>query len=88
MIGVEEMEQMLKTAILVFMLLNPFLVIIYLADIVQRLDSGQFMGVLLRAGVIASGVFCGFVFLGDLIFPLWFRLNLPHFKYLEGSFFC
>lgn len=81
------MELMVKTAILVFMLLNPFLVIIYLADIVQRLDSGQFTRVLIRAGVIASGVFCGFVILGDLVFSSLVQAEFASFQIFGGIVF-
>ena len=50
------------------LLLNPFLVIIYLTDVVQKLRRQQFHRVLLRAGLMAGAVFCVFAIVGDAVF--------------------
>ena len=43
----------MSSAVLLLLLLNPFLLIIYLVDIVEKLNRQQFIKVLIRAGVIA-----------------------------------
>jgi small neutral amino acid transporter SnatA (MarC family) len=53
---------------LLFMLLNPFLVIIYLLELVQEKDLGFFTRILLRAGLISGAVFCFFAWAGEAFF--------------------
>ena len=43
------MTEFLKSAGLLLVLLNPFLVILYLVDLVQNLGAKQFASVLVRA---------------------------------------
>jgi len=44
------------------MLLNPFLVVVYLIDVMQKMESRTFRKVLLRAGIISSLVFYFWLF--------------------------
>lgn len=62
------MSDFLKSAGLMLVLLNPFLVILYLVDMVENMAQRPFAGVLVRAGLIAAAVFCSFAILGDAIF--------------------
>ncbi len=68
-------------------LLNPFLVIIYLIDIVQKLDRRSFAKVLFRGGAIALLVFWSFVVLGDALFSDIVQLNFASFQIFGGIVF-
>lgn len=81
------MIHFIKSSLLLLMLLNPFLVIVYLIDVMQKLDRNQFRDVLLRAGIIASGVFCFFAILGDAVFSEIVQVNFASFQIFGGIIF-
>lgn len=81
------MSELLRSTLLLLVLLNPFLVIVYLIDIVQKLDQKQFRQVLLRAGLISSLVFCSFAILGDAIFTNLFQVEFASFQIFGGVIF-
>ena len=62
------MNESFRSLALLLVLLNPFLVIVYLVDVVEKLDFRRFSRVLVRAGLIAGAVFCSFAVLGDAFF--------------------
>ena len=70
-----------------FVLLNPFLLIIYLTDIVQKLNQRAFNQVLLRASIIASVVFCIFSIIGDAIFVRFMQVEFASFQIFGGIVF-
>ncbi len=69
------------------MLLNPFLVIIYLIDVVEKLERRRFVRVLFQASMIASVVFCCFAVLGDVIFSSIFQAQFASFQIFGGVIF-
>ncbi len=81
------MGEFLKSTMLMAALLNPFLVIIYLVDVVQKLDSLRFSQTLLRAGAISSAVFCVFTLMGDAIFTRVMQVEFASFKIFGGAVF-
>jgi small neutral amino acid transporter SnatA (MarC family) len=81
------MTDFIRSSALLLVLLNPFLVIIYLTDIVQRLEWSQFSHVLIRAGVIAGIVFCFFALLGDAIFSNIMQAEFASFQIFGGIIF-
>ena len=81
------MSELLRSTLLLLVLLNPFLVIVYLIDVVQKLDQNQFQRVLLRAGLISTIAFCCFAILGDTIFSNIFQVEFASFQYSVGLFF-
>ncbi len=81
------MIEIIRSAALLFVLLNPFLVIIYLVDVIQKLDQKQFSLVLLRAALIASVVFCSFAILGDAIFSNIMHAEFASFQIFGGLVF-
>lgn len=81
------MDEILKSAALMFVLLNPFLLIIYLTDIVKKLPQKEFNQVLLRASLIASSVFCVFAVLGDAIFVRFMQVQFASFQIFGGVIF-
>ena len=50
------MKGFFDSVILLLILVNPFLVIVYLTDLVQTLNARVFSGILIRGGLIASGI--------------------------------
>ena len=81
------MIEYFRSAALLLTLLNPFLIIIYLVDVVQKLSSGKFCRVLIRAGIIASFVFCAFAILGDTIFSGIMQVEFASFQIFGGIVF-
>jgi small neutral amino acid transporter SnatA (MarC family) len=81
------MPQFLESGFLLLALLNPFLVIIYLTDLVEKLDQATFRKVLFRAGVIAGSVFCLFAVLGDAVFSRFIGVEFASFQIFGGVVF-
>ena len=81
------MSEFLKSAGLLLVLLNPFLVIIYILDMVQTLERPLFTQVMVRAGLIAGGVFCAFAILGDAVFSNIVQAQFASFQIFGGVVF-
>lgn len=81
------MIELSKSFALLLLMLNPFLVIIYLIDIVEKLEKKQFTNVLLRGGIIASVVFCLFAILGDIVFADFMNVEFASFQIFGGIVF-
>lgn len=81
------MTDFVKSAALLLVLLNPLLVIVYLIDVMQKLDRRQFRYILIRAGLIASFVFCSFAILGDVVFSDILQANFASFQIFGGIVF-
>ncbi|HCO26565.1 MAG: hypothetical protein CME31_14470 [Gimesia sp.] len=81
------MNDVFNSTALLLTLLNPFLVIIYLVDVVQKLEQKQFRHVLMRAGLITSAIFCSFVVLGDKIFTGVMQVEFASFQIFGGIVF-
>lgn len=81
------MGELIKSAALLLVLLNPFLLIVYLTDIVQKLNQKEFSQVILRASIIASIVFCSFAIIGDAIFVRFMQVEFASFQIFGGLVF-
>jgi len=81
------MNDFLRSVALLLVLLNPFLVIIYLIDVVEKLDRAKFTQVLLRAGLISVVVFWCFSILGDAIFSRVIHAEFASFQIFGGVVF-
>lgn len=81
------MDQLFSSLLLLLALLNPFLVIVYLHDLVRRLGPHQFRRVLLRGSAIASAVFCAFAVAGDAIFSTLIQAEFASFQVFGGIVF-
>lgn len=77
----------ISAILLLLMLLNPFLLIIYLVDLVQDLDAAEFRRVLTRAGAISSLVFSVFALLGDVVFEELLQAHFASFQIFGGVIF-
>ena len=82
-----KMTDLLRSTGLLLVLLNPFLVIVYLVDVVQKLEQKQFRRVLIRAGFIAGAVFCCFAIVGDTIFSAVVYAQFASFQIFGGLVF-
>jgi len=81
------MTDFFRSTALLLTLLNPFLVIIYLVDVVQKLKQKQFVRVLIGAGLIATTVFCSFAILGDTLFSGLMQVEFASFQIFGGIVF-
>ena len=77
----------ITSIILLFILLNPFLVIIYLIDIVQELTFRDFFKIIIRAGTISYVVFILFALTKDFIFEHILQSNFASFQVFGGIIF-
>jgi small neutral amino acid transporter SnatA (MarC family) len=85
--GAQNDMNYLRSAALMLVVLNPFLLIIYLIDVVQKLELKQFAGVLMRAGIISAIVFCSFGILGDAVFSQILHAQFGSFQIFGGVIF-
>lgn len=81
------MPEFFKSISLLLVLLNPFLVIIYLLDMVQKFDGWLFTRILIRAGIISLVVFCLFAIVGDTLFSEVMQVEFASFQIFGGIVF-
>jgi small neutral amino acid transporter SnatA (MarC family) len=81
------MTEIVRSAALLLVLLNPFLVIVYLVDLVEKLEDEDFNRVLLRAAMISTVVFWCFVLLGDAVFSSVIQAEFGSFQVFGGIVF-
>lgn len=68
-------------------LLNPFLLSLYLLDLIVRLPPRTFAAVLLRAILIGGGVFSLFALTGDALFTRLLQVDFSSFQIFGGILF-
>lgn len=81
------MADILESGSLLLALLNPFLLVVYLTDVINKLNQSEFRLVLARAGAIAGAVFCAFAVLGDVIFSEVLHAEFASFQVFGGIVF-
>lgn len=81
------MGTFVESAALLLLLLNPFLLTIYLLELVRSLDTSSFARVLLRAGLIAAAVFALFALAGDAVFSRLLHARFASFQVFGGLLF-
>jgi len=81
------MKPFIESFLLLFMLLNPFLLIVYLVDLVQELDHRAFFRILNRAALISSVIFIVFALIGNLIFEKLLQAHFASFQIFGGIIF-
>lgn len=79
--------EILKSSMLLVMLLNPFLVILYLIDVIRKQDTKLFAKNLMRAGFYSAIVFGAFAILGDVIFEDVIQASFASFQVFGGVIF-
>jgi small neutral amino acid transporter SnatA (MarC family) len=80
-------EHFLESTSLLIVLLNPFLMSIYLLDLIESLEDRVFIAVLARGAAIATGVFWGFAAGGDAIFADFLQVRFASFLIFGGVLF-
>ncbi len=82
-----DVQGIVKSVGLLLVLLNPFLIIVYLIDIVKKKSERVFLKILIRAGIISFVVFSLFALLGDSIFADVFNASFASFQIFGGIVF-
>ncbi|MEA3500404.1 MAG: MarC family protein [Candidatus Marinimicrobia bacterium] len=78
------MGQIIKSMLLILIVLNPFLLIIYLIDIIKKQTVRQFSIAIFRAGIISCFVFIIFAILGEYIFKNILQAHFYSFQIFGG----
>ncbi len=81
------MDEFIKSTTFLFVLLNPFLLSIYLLDLLHELPLRRFAAVLARGGLIASSVFVLFAITGDRVFSDVLQVRFAAFLIFGGIIF-
>lgn len=81
------MLEFCKSILLLFVLLNPFLLVVYLVDIIKHKTANVFRNILIRAGLISFTVFSMFAILGDAIFSKMLNADFASFQIFGGVIF-
>ena len=81
------LEPHVASFLLLFALLNPFLMSIYLIDLITDLDMRVFERVLVRGAVISGIVFMLFAWGGDAIFSQYLQVRFASFQVFGGIIF-
>jgi small neutral amino acid transporter SnatA (MarC family) len=81
------MSDFLRSSTLLFMLLNPFLLVVYLIDVFDKLPTATFRKVVLRAGIISICVFSVAAILGDMLFKDVLQAEFASFQVFGGIIF-
>lgn len=76
-----------RSVVVIFVLLNPFLMSIYLLDLIQEKDIRTFSQSLISASGISVAVFSAFALVGDAIFTQLLQVNFASFLIFGGFVF-
>jgi len=79
--------ELLKASSILFVLLNPFLISIYLISLIKNLSLSEFIKVMIRAHVISGIVFVIFAITGEAIFENIFNVRFGAFMIFGGIIF-
>ena len=80
-------QEFTKSAVLLFVILNPFALSVYLMDMLQHHSLRTVAGVLLRATAISGVVFALFAWGGDRIFSDVLQVRFAAFQIFGGLVF-
>jgi len=81
------MEQVIKAGTLLFVLLNPLLMSVYLVDVIRETRLIQFSQIMLRASITSAAAFLMFGWLGDFVFTDVFHVRFSSFLVFGGILF-
>jgi len=81
------MSDFFNSIALLLILLNPFLVIVYLMELVQDLNLKVFSSVMIRGGIIATAIHSAFALLGDAAFSKLLHAEFASFQIFGGIVF-
>lgn len=81
------MDDYVRSFLLMFTLLNPFMLSIYLLDLIDDLKTAAFSRVLARAALISGAAFGFFAWSGDAIFSRYLQVRFASFQVFGGIVF-
>ncbi len=81
------MDQFTESLLLMLVLLNPFILSVYLIDLIRELEFGILARYLVRAALISLVVFWTFALVGDRIFEDVMQVRFPSFLMFGGVTF-
>jgi len=82
-----ELNVFFRSTTFLLMLLNPFLMILYVMDLVQEYDRREFARVLSRAGLISFLIFAAFGIFGEAVFTDVIQAQFASFQIFGGIVF-
>lgn len=82
-----DLTEAIRSALLMLMLLNPFLLVVYLTDVFEKVPSRTFTVIMVRAGLVSSVVFVLFALLGEFIFTDILQAHFSSFQVFGGIIF-
>ena len=86
-IGAMPLEPHVSSFLLLFALLNPFLMSVYLMDLITDLPRTMFVRVLARGALISAVVFALFAWSGDALFSDVLHVRFASFQVFGGLIF-
>jgi multiple antibiotic resistance protein len=81
------MDTFLKTSFMLFVLINPFILSVYLIELIKGVSFKSFSEYLIRAGVISYVIFLIFAWAGEAIFENVFQIRFISFMIFGGVTF-
>lgn len=81
------MDAFLRSFLLFFALFNPFLMSIYLLDLIRGLPTATFLRVLIRGSFISACVFSLFAWGGETFFRDYLQVRFASFQIFGGIVF-
>jgi multiple antibiotic resistance protein len=81
------MENFLKSVSILFVLLNPFTMTLYLIELMRGIERRVFQQVLIRAAAISGSVFVVFAMSGDYLFRELLQARFAAFLVFGGIIF-
>jgi multiple antibiotic resistance protein len=81
------MEHVVKASLLLFVLLNPLLMGMYLVDLIRETPLPLFSRIILRASVTSAVAFSLFAWAGDFVFTTIFQVRFSSFLIFGGILF-
>ncbi len=82
------MHDYLRSFTLLFTILNPFLLSVYLMDLIRDFEARLFLRILVRGSAIAAAVFALFAWGGDSLFTDLFQVHFASFQVFGGVVFA
>jgi multiple antibiotic resistance protein len=81
------LDSFTRSVLLLFVLLNPFTMSVYLRDLMRVLETQDLARQLLRAGIISFIVFATFALAGDAVFENVLQMSFYSFQIFGGVTF-
>ncbi|MES9815860.1 MAG: MarC family protein [Candidatus Thiodiazotropha sp.] len=81
------MDEFIKTSLMLFVLINPFILSVYLIELIKGVGFKELSGQLIRAGLISYAVFLLFAWAGEALFENVFQIRFISFMIFGGVTF-